>query len=306
MSLQTCRFCNAAVNVAEDDDVFVCPYCGKKQTVQSNIKFMLRDAFLMCEEGKFDEANNLYKKVIRREPENARAYLCKLLIELKVKMPEDLAKLTVSFTNNNYYQRALRFADNKLKASLEDWARQAEENHRNAEKASNIGEIIGFILLGLVIAGLGWLGWFGYKYITKPAPDPVPSFVREAFFRLEEGDFKGADMLCQKILDKDSTNFYAHLCRLMIDMKVKKPEELATLYKSFNENVHYIRALRYANKEWKAALQSYAKSVEENKERVRREKENARKNEGGVCKCGNVLGIVIGSVVVLFFIFAGM
>lgn len=289
MPLVKCKFCNASMSVKDEADVFVCQYCGKKQTVPDPVNASLRNAFLLCEEGKFNEANELYKHVIRKDPENARAYLCKLLIELEVRMPEDLARLNRTFTGNNYYVRALRYADRELKAALESYAAQTKENAKEAKKSDRMDNMIFFIIVILFIAGfIAGCVWL-YNYVTRPKPSLVPHWVNSAFQFLEEGNFKEADKECRKILKEDPHNSYVYICKLMIDMEVKKPADLGKLSKSFRENVNYIRALRYAGKEWKSTLETLAQRAEKNKAQKEKEAANEREN---ICCGGSLLGLL--------------
>ena len=52
------------------------------------------------------------------EPQNAMAYVGKLMAELGVRRMEDLRNQEDSFANRNNYQKALRFADEELKTTL--------------------------------------------------------------------------------------------------------------------------------------------------------------------------------------------
>ena len=53
-------------------------------------------------------------------PENAEAYLVKLLCDLKMPNVEALSALEVSFVENSNYKRAQMFADEKTNALLKD------------------------------------------------------------------------------------------------------------------------------------------------------------------------------------------
>ena len=77
------------------------------------------------------------------DPENARAYLGKLLAQLRIQKQDDLKACTRSFEDNNNYQKALRFADKDLKNTLlgyaeavrlAEQARQEERERREEQK----------------------------------------------------------------------------------------------------------------------------------------------------------------------------
>ncbi len=93
-----------------------------KQTVVSggnaNTAPLLKRAFMFLEDGDWSSADEYCEKVLDIDPENARAYLGKLMAELQVHKQENLKNQPQPFTGNNNYQKALRFGDEKLKTSL--------------------------------------------------------------------------------------------------------------------------------------------------------------------------------------------
>ena len=89
--------------------------------VNTNIAPLLKRAFMFLEDGDFARADEFCEQVLNLEPECAEAYLGKLMSELKVSRQEDLGKLNYNFTENANYQKAFRFADNKLKSQLDEY-----------------------------------------------------------------------------------------------------------------------------------------------------------------------------------------
>ncbi len=98
-----------------------------------NIAPLLKRAFMFLEDGEFDRADEFCEQVLNQDPENAQAYLVKLMVDLYVNRREDLAACDESFEDNNYYQRAVQFGDDKLKSELNGYILQIQE--RNLEKA---------------------------------------------------------------------------------------------------------------------------------------------------------------------------
>lgn len=86
---------------------------------------LLTRAFMFLEDGKWKEADKYCEKVLDQDPENAQAYLGKLMAEFHVKKKEslndrnDLIRLIAS----SNYQKAVKFAAPELKAELESLAR---------------------------------------------------------------------------------------------------------------------------------------------------------------------------------------
>lgn len=98
---------------------------------------MLKRAFMLLEDADWNKANILLEKVLDIDPENARAYLGKLMVDVKVNKEENLAKRAVKLSDNPNYQKTIRFADNDLKQKIERYNLSASEIFETyqAEKA---------------------------------------------------------------------------------------------------------------------------------------------------------------------------
>ena len=122
--------CNTCAKSIPNDSEF-CPFCGNKiihiieeqtETAEALLLYqpeaLLNRVFLLLEEGLFDKADTYVESVLNREPENAKAHLAKLMIDLKVKTIEDLSSLDDTFEDNIHYKRVIRYGDDSLKESL--------------------------------------------------------------------------------------------------------------------------------------------------------------------------------------------
>lgn len=85
----------------------------------------LKRAFLLLEEAAWDKADELLENVLNINPENARAYLGKLMIEVKVNKEENLEKRPVDYSESSNFLKALRFGDEKLKEMLTRYRQSA-------------------------------------------------------------------------------------------------------------------------------------------------------------------------------------
>ena len=94
---------------------------------------MLKRAFMFLEEAEWTKANDLLEKVLNSEPENARAYLGKLMADVKVNKEENLAKRAIDFSNNVNYIKSVRFADDVTKKRLQGYYEIAIEKYKKAE-----------------------------------------------------------------------------------------------------------------------------------------------------------------------------
>lgn len=106
-----------------------------KETVISggnaNTAPLLKRAFMFLEDGEFDRADDFCEQVLNIDPENAQAYLGKLMVELKVEKQEALKDLAEPFDSRNHYQKALRFADDKLKTALAGYIEHINTRNEN-------------------------------------------------------------------------------------------------------------------------------------------------------------------------------
>ena len=82
---------------------------------------LLRRAFLFCEDGEFDNADEYAEKVLDINPECAEAYVVKLLIELELKKSSDLAQCKAPISDSPNYQKALRFATPEYRETIEGY-----------------------------------------------------------------------------------------------------------------------------------------------------------------------------------------
>ena len=97
---------------------------------------LFRRAELALSDGAFEQADVFYEQILNQEPENADAYVGKLLAELRVKSRAELSACTVSFENSDAYKKAMRFGDDALKAELSDALRTVLSGIEKREKAA--------------------------------------------------------------------------------------------------------------------------------------------------------------------------
>ena len=92
----------------------------------TNIEAVLKRAFIFLEDGLFDKADRYLEIVLDQDPENAKAYVGKLLINLKLQKQEQLAKCSENFEDSSDFQKALRYADEGLVEILNKYVNDAK------------------------------------------------------------------------------------------------------------------------------------------------------------------------------------
>ena len=136
MAVFKCRICGGTVEFEEGATVGVCDSCGTKQTLQElekgrdagvsaeenpvGIAPLLKRVFMFLEDGDWNSADEYCEKVLDQDPENAQAYLGKLMAECHVHKQEELRDCPVSFETSNNYKKAIRFADPALVKELQN------------------------------------------------------------------------------------------------------------------------------------------------------------------------------------------
>ena len=84
----------------------------------ANEESLLKRAFMFLEDGDWDSADEYCEKVLDIDPENARAYLGKLMAECRACRMEDLQNCRRQLDSSSNYNKALRFADPDLAETL--------------------------------------------------------------------------------------------------------------------------------------------------------------------------------------------
>lgn len=90
------------------------------ETAATGIPALLKRAEMFLEDQEWKRADELCEKVLNSDPENARAYLYKLMAELQVAKRADLKNGKVPFENSNNYKKVIRFADQDVREELTD------------------------------------------------------------------------------------------------------------------------------------------------------------------------------------------
>ena len=88
---------------------------------------LLKRAFLFLEEAEWQKADELLEKVLNINPENAIAYLGKLMVDVKVNKEEKLSDRAVILDEYSNYKKAYRFGYEELKHKLKEYNQNATE-----------------------------------------------------------------------------------------------------------------------------------------------------------------------------------
>ena len=84
----------------------------------ATVESLLKRAEMFLEDGDWDSADEYCEKVLDITPENAQAYLYKLMVELEVSHIDELQDCDFPFNDRDSYHKVMRFGDDKLKERL--------------------------------------------------------------------------------------------------------------------------------------------------------------------------------------------
>ncbi len=111
------------------------PKVTVKETViasgNANVAPLLKRAFIYLEDGDWQSANDYCERVLDQDPENAEAYIGKLMAELKCRKQEQLKDQAEPFDGKGAYNKAIRFGSSQLKATLESYNTHIRNRNEN-------------------------------------------------------------------------------------------------------------------------------------------------------------------------------
>ncbi len=146
----------------------------------ANTAPLLKRAFMFLEDGNWQEADAYCEKVLDIDPENAQAYLGKLMAELKVRRQENLKNCTDPFTYSGNYRKAVRFGGAAMKEQLDGYITFINKRNENDRKMGIYNDAV--------------------KVMTSAHTEAVFKGAAEKFRTIS--GFKDADVLAEECLEK--------------------------------------------------------------------------------------------------------
>lgn len=155
------------------------------QESAANTAPLLKRAFIFLEDGDWSSADEYCERVLDLDPECAQAYLGKLMADLRVRKVDDLANCEQPFDDKDNYRKVMRFGDETLRDTLEDYITHINDRDENAR------------LTGIYNDAANAMSRADSEDAYRSAADKFKSIP----------DFKDADALAESCLDK------AEICR---------------------------------------------------------------------------------------------
>ena len=156
MAALVCEICGGKL-MAKPGGIYECEFCGiqydtawakeKIQEIKGTVKVegtvqvagtvkveggasvesLLKRGFLALEDGKWDKADEYFEKVLDIEPENAQAYLGKLMYQLEVPLKESLTEVEKPFDSNKNYIKLMQFGDQALQNEISGYLKTIKD-----------------------------------------------------------------------------------------------------------------------------------------------------------------------------------
>ncbi len=122
------------------------------------------------------------------------------------------------------------------------------------------------------------------KEEAEPNPERNSDSIAErlmdrAFRELQDRRWERADQCCEDALNRDFEAARAHLGKLLVEYEARNLNELSTYTESVAENIHFKRAMQYADEPLRAKLQACEQSIQKNIQQAKLEEQRRREEE---------------------------
>ena len=143
-----------------------------------------------------------------------------------------------------------------------------EFSHLQAQDMSKLG------FMQDLIRGIQKIVGAGAQKATAKEPvivgtNHVEPLLERVFLFLEDGNWRDADIYCEKVLDIDPKNAEAYLGKLMAELKVKKRKLLADCAQPFDDRDNFAKVIRFGDEKTAAELRGYITQINERNENAR-------------------------------------
>lgn len=248
------------------------------QAANSAVAPLLKRISLFLEDGNWQEADEYCERVLDRDPENAQAYLYKLMAKMEVRKTEDLRNQAQPFDSEDMYRKTVRFADEELKNTLEEY--NAYIKDRNEKK--RIESIYNKAVYDMRYAR----DEISYKIIIEDLAE-IPGY-KDADEKKKECEEKAEECRLESLYNSalkiQTVQSEDNQLRA-----AKQFEELGT-YKDSAERVQQCR--------------DKAEEIRTEEERIKAEREKAEKERKAKAKKKKIVLIIISSVVAVCAVLA--
>ena len=240
------------------------------QAANSAVAPLLKRISLFLEDGNWQEADEYCERVLDSDPENAQAYLYKLMAKMEVRKTEDLRNQAQPFDSEDMYRKTVRFADEELKNTLEEY--NAYIKDRNEKKRIES-------IYNKAVYDMGYArDEISYKIIIEDLAE-IPGY-KDADEKKKECEEKAKECRLESLYNSAAELQTVHSEDNQL-RAAKQFEELGT-YKDSAERVQQCR--------------DKAEEIKKEEERIKAEREKAEKEREAKAKKKKIVLIIISSI----------
>lgn len=106
-----CKYCGAPLSIRDGETVVKCEYCGMSTVIEApkGVSPLLGHAFMLLENGRFEDADADFEQVLKQAPKNTEAHLGKLMVEFGVKTREQMKGYVCLYEYSENYKNLLKY-----------------------------------------------------------------------------------------------------------------------------------------------------------------------------------------------------
>lgn len=248
------------------------------QAANSAVAPLLKRISLFLEDENWQEADEYCERVLDSDPENAQAYLYKLMAKMEVRKTEDLRNQAQPFDSEDMYRKTVRFADEELKNTLEEY--NAYIKDRNEKKRIES-------IYKKAVYDLGYArDEISYKIIIEDLAE-IPGY-KDADEKKKECEEKAEECRLESLYNSAAELQTVHSEDNQL-RAAKQFEELGT----YKDSAERVQQCRYK-----------AEEIKKEEERIKAEREKAEKERKAKAKKKKIVLIIISSVVAVCAVLA--
>ena len=251
-----CKTCGGRLEIQDGASIANCQYCGAQQSVlggtdngaaddvynkaiAQNVSNLLKRAFLFLEDGEWQQAEGYFESALNVAPENARAYIGKMMAKNKINTEAKIPNITTPLEKCREYIKALRFADDEYKFVLQEYSKENIQNLKEkkyreatklAEKRGNHEHLTKVAELYKSITGYKDADVLAEKYLTEAKEVREEKLYNSGVKLLGNSTvskLESAIKLFEKIPDyKDSSQLILECERKIDELKSKDNENI--------------------------------------------------------------------------------
>ena len=201
---------------------------GTMQTQRNTmLDSLLKRTFIFFEDGDFEKANEYLERVLDADPENAKAYMGKLMIDMRVQKVREIGEKDCSFDKNKNYVKFIRFANPDLIDKFN--TEIIESKIKKAEELFKVGEYENAVTLFESAIKID----SNSKSIESIKPLMIKAYLSVGMNKIASRLFDEADSIFDNVIIQDKSCGMAYWGKFLCENKCDNTEQLIAVIKQY-------------------------------------------------------------------------